>query len=769
MPAKDPRSSSGVQALFDQGVGHQNAGRLQEAEKLYRRVLELLPRNSAALYNLAMVEAGLDHGPQARLTLQRARDSGLDPVTGIFGEAEISRRLGQPLAAADCYRKILADDPGSAEALEGLAGVLCEAGSLAEAVTPALQLAELTDTADAHSNLGSLLQELGRTDEALVHLQKALEKAPLHAAAHNNLGNLLRHIGRISEARKSFLAAAKLGPHLVHPLHNLAELEAAQGHWQASLDLVMQALALGETPRTRFLAAQCLTAARLAGDAQIRGIMRRALVEPWARPDDLSSAAAYMVRAAGPFEHFADDADCDAIVSRLAEFSRDAVLLALLESAPVVDLVLEGHLTRSRAAILSAIAAEKALPPASMPFAAALARQCVVNEFVFCRTQEEERLVQALHAKIRDGNAAGAAIREDEILALACYLPLWELPQADLLVARAWSAPLRALIETTIGEWSREQTLRREIGLLTPVGSAHAQAVQRHYEQNPYPRWIRTIAMDREAGLGPAMRRMFPHAALQTLPEHGAIDILVAGCGTGQQVLELAMRFPQARIVAFDLSVASLAYARRKAEEAGVGNVQFFQGDIMELGALAQQFDLVVSTGVLVLVEDPAAACRLLAERVRPGGIMHIALYSRTARRPLEAVQTMAAAMGGLGSADAVRRLRARVMEVNTDGAFDVVLGTQDFYTVSGCRDMLSAVRENQFDLDMIARFLADNHFQFLGFQLPPDILEVYRRQNPADPAAIDIGAWQRFEAENPSTFISMYQIWAQRVEKGGG
>ena len=259
------------------------------------------------------------------------------------------------------------------------------------------------------------------------------------------------------------------------------------------------------------------------------------------------------------------------------------------------------------------------------------------------------------------------------------------------------------------------------------------------------------------------MRRTFPHVALLPLPEHGAIDVLIAGCGTGQQVVEAAMRFPEARITAFDLSLASLAYAQRQAEDAKHGGIQFFQGDVLALGSMAQQFDLILCTGVLVLMEHPFSVWRLLIDRLRPGGILQLAFYSQTARRPLAAAQAHAAAMGGLGTTLAVRHLREQLLLNNAGGEFDTVLNVQDFYSVSGCRDMLSAARENQFTLPQIRDFLRSSDLEFLGFQLPPAILEDYRRRNPQDPAAVDLSAWQTYEEENPATFICMYQFFMQR------
>ena len=58
-------------------------------------------------------------------------------------------------------------------------------------------------------------------------------------------------------------------------------------------------------------------------------------------------------------------------------------------------------------------------------------------------------------------------------------------------------------------------------------------------------------------------------------------EVLIAGCGTGQQAVQAALAYgPQARVLAIDLSAASLAYAARMAERFGARNVAFAQADL---------------------------------------------------------------------------------------------------------------------------------------------------------------------------------------------
>jgi len=77
--------------------------------------------------------------------------------------------------------------------------------------------------------------------------------------------------------------------------------------------------------------------------------------------------------------------------------------------------------------------------------------------------------------------------------------------------------------------------------------------------------------------------------------------------------IETAQRFVGASVLAVDLSVASLAYAKRKTGALDRSNIEYAQADILKLGALERTFDLIESSGVLHHLADPYAGWRVLA------------------------------------------------------------------------------------------------------------------------------------------------------------
>jgi SAM-dependent methyltransferase len=96
--------------------------------------------------------------------------------------------------------------------------------------------------------------------------------------------------------------------------------------------------------------------------------------------------------------------------------------------------------------------------------------------------------------------------------------------------------------------------------------------------------------------------------------------VLEAGCGVGAQTVTLAGRSPGARFTSIDVSAESVAAAARRAERAGLGNVEFEQGDIFDLRFEPESFDHVFVCFVLEHLERPVDALQILAGLLRPGG-----------------------------------------------------------------------------------------------------------------------------------------------------
>src|ERR1700729_3501478 len=118
------------------------------------------------------------------------------------------------------------------------------------------------------------------------------------------------------------------------------------------------------------------------------------------------------------------------------------------------------------------------------------------------------------------------------------------------------------------------------------------------------------------------LRRALPFAPFKPMPDDSAPEVLIAGCGTGNHSILTAQRFRGIRVLAIDLSLSSIAYAKRKTQELGISNVEYAQADILKLGDIGRTFDIIQSAGVLHHLADPFSGWRTLLSLLRPGGFM---------------------------------------------------------------------------------------------------------------------------------------------------
>ncbi|HEV2286770.1 MAG TPA: methyltransferase [Steroidobacteraceae bacterium] len=559
---------------------------------------------------------------------------------------------------------------------------------------------------------------------------------------------------------------------------HLGILAMYRGRYADALPLLARTLAEGGAPAARAAFATCAARTRFASDDPlVRATLATAIAEAWGPLDDLCSAALSLVlleaSVAGCVRRaeecwpqrpprallYGDDGG-------LAALAGDRLLHAVLGAVPVKSIRLERFLTGARHALLEAAAADRPAAAddlAALPFYAALAQQCFINEYVFDFTAAEEQQAAQCRVRIEAALDAGAAVPPLLLLAVAACLPLRALRGARRLGAMAQPAALDAVLRQQLTEPHEEEGLRAGMARLTPLGGGVSAAVRDQYEQNPYPRWVRMPLREEALPLAAELRRTLPFAHLAPLAGEHAPAVLVAGCGTGGDTIAVARRFSGARVLAVDLSLASLAYAKRKTRELGLTNIEYAQADILELGALPQRFDVVSTIGVLHHLADPFAGWRILVSLLRPGGCMCLGLYSRSARRVVARAREFIAARGYAATPEGIRRFRQDALGAHASAEVRSLIRSHAFYSMSDCRDLAFHVTERQLTLAEIGAFLDATNLRFLGFELDPRVLSRYRARCGDDPACTDLRNWAAFEAEHPDTFTGMYRFWIQR------
>ena len=97
------------------------------------------------------------------------------------------------------------------------------------------------------------------------------------------------------------------------------------------------------------------------------------------------------------------------------------------------------------------------------------------------------------------------------------------------------------------------------------------------------------------------------------------------------------------------------------------------------------------------------------------------------------------------------------------NGADNIITSIADYYSLSGCRDLLFHENEIQFSLPEIAKIIESLNLKFIGFaNLMESTQKTFRKEFKSSADYYDLRKWDVFEQKYPNTFISMYQFWCQ-------
>jgi tetratricopeptide (TPR) repeat protein len=204
-------SAISIEQALQIALVHHQAGRLVEAEGIYRQILGVQPLHADSLHLLGVIAIAYERWPDALDLIQRAILQA--PAQGVFHAnlGEALRRMGRPEEAVHCFRQSLVLQP---------------------------------DVASTHLNLGSALLDLKQTDESIVQTRKALSLDPNNVEAYNNLGNALTEKEQWDEALACFERALTLQPSYAKPYANLANTHLQLGHLDKAVAAAEKAITL---------------------------------------------------------------------------------------------------------------------------------------------------------------------------------------------------------------------------------------------------------------------------------------------------------------------------------------------------------------------------------------------------------------------------------------------------------------------------------------------------------------------------------------------
>ena len=617
-------------------------------------------------------------------------------------------------------------------------------------------------------NLAILCKNSGRIEEALEHYEKALAFEPDDPQIYSNIGNLYRDIGKLDQALQFTLKSLDLDHESSTCQMNLGSIYRDLGETDEALTATVKAIELDEG---NIEALQNLKI--IASDIKINTFNRdyaRKAYEVLLNCNDFSHRKLCQLFAQDYLNDIEKATNANSIISdnnqafyRLASDWRFRKSLTIL--IPPHQKI-EEFLTRLRKDFLDQSKSDCVIPAKLKPLLEALATQCFLNEYVYWQSNEEQQWVKNL---IKKAKQSRAAFRE-YLPIIGCYTPIHSITtQEEINNYPINSDESKAFIDTQYNEVKTEKSIKARLNSSDEITDKISLAVQKMYEENPYPQYKHAdhthphFAKPTAEFISLETTIANPSFNHELLAPNSRPKILIAGCGTGNQVIN-ASRYKNAQITAIDISKNSLSYAARKSQDYKMQNVQLQQLDILDARILPSNYDIIECSGVLHHMQDPARGLAALNSKLKPGGYIKIGLYSELARQNVTAARELIKSLGIQSTPEGIRDFRRRIFNDGHHELKNLSILVNDFYSLSECRDLCFHVQEHQFTTESLQKLLEAENLEFCGFMVPEAIKMAYHRCFPEDTNGTSLSKWGEFENNNPSTFQSMYQFWAYKA-----
>jgi tetratricopeptide (TPR) repeat protein len=712
-------ASTGSEAAMQAALDHHQQGDLVGAKTAYEAILEAEPDNAQAWQMLGLVAHQAGDADTALEKLGHAASLRPDHADIHINIAEVLRGRGDAEEAIGAYRRAIAIDPNAQSALTNLGLLALENNYIGEGIE-ALRRSSILQPNDpaVQTNLGLALREVGDYESCLVAFARALIIAPEQIAF-----------------RQHFLDTLEGGPFIKVP---------------DGIRRLLEDALLTEGLHHQSLVPACMAVLK-------REQVFQALLA-MAEDKDLEGLSAAM--NGGQFD----------------VFFTDFLVRGLMTRTMVSDSDFETILIALRHLVLQEGATAQASPPMVQrhpQFVAALAMQAFATGYVWPKTSREHTLSVILANDTTkflanlDEQANIDASAWSGLMVAACYRPMATLVAPEKLLSGD-VAGMPSFVVNLIRQQVAEPALEQEMISSIETTSGEAAPLPKAGAERPSPTW-NTLASRQEMSLGDIMRSQIPGADVPRFAE-GPINALVAGCRTGEAVIDLALQHPQSRIMGIDASTANAAYAWRQAMQRGISNVRFLVGEVSDLVSHDQKYHLIGAPTVISQSANALQTLQTLANLLEPEGIMKISLYSEPGRAAVKAARDLVTETGLKDDDEGLLAARTLIKDLEEGHPARGIMAASEFFSRQDCRDLLFPVQESLFTVPALAATLAQAGLTFLGFQISdPLLVGRYLELFPEAQDLSDLDKWQKVEAEYPDAFSTpesygTYRLWCQKT-----
>ena len=564
--------------------------------------------------------------------------------------------------------------------------------------------------------------------------KKIIKIDPSHADSHNNLGFLFKELGKNKEALTCYKNAILANPNFTLAVNNLSNL----------------------------LKEMQLSNVTLTNSSGLKKLILLLFKRNDINHRDIFQNAKSLLFITESNDQLKKIVNSNSLLLKnhiIQNLLKEDLFLLMLQKSLMSDQFVEKMLTKLRyETLINLVKSDKKISEKYFDFIISLAEQCFLNEYVYVQSEKEINYVNQLIMKIKNNKE----INELKIAILGSYIPLLSNRDiADKLSNyKSKNILFNNLIDMQINEPLKEKKLVNSIKSLGKISDTVSKKVRNQYEEYPYPRWRYTYSNTPTNFLNIVNGHIKPNR-IQINHKFNNPNVLIAGCGTGNHICQAA-NYLNANILGVDLSLSSLAYAKRKVEELGLKNIDFLHADILQLKDLKKKFDVIESIGVLHHMHDPLQGLKILVDLLEPNGFLLIGLYSEKARQDVIKAKDFAKKNKFENSFSGIRSFREAIFKEKNDFELKRLATERDFYSISSVKDLIFHAQEYRFTLPEIFKMLENLNLEFLGF-CDSKVKNKYSKLFRNDKKNTSFSNWNEFEALEPLAFFKMYTFWVRK------
>jgi protein O-GlcNAc transferase len=232
-----------IRKSLEIALQHHGAGRLRDAEVLYRQILVQQPKHADATHLLGVIAHQSGRNDVAVDLIRQAITLRPNFPEAYCNLGNALNNLGQFDPAIAAFRQAIAINPNFSDAHFNLGNALSRKGRPDEAIAAYRQAIALRPNfPEAYSNFGNALKDMGKLDEAIIAHHQAVALNPNLALAQNNLGVALNSKGQLDDAIAAYRHAIRLKPDYAEAHRNLGNSLMGQGLLDEAIAACRQAI-----------------------------------------------------------------------------------------------------------------------------------------------------------------------------------------------------------------------------------------------------------------------------------------------------------------------------------------------------------------------------------------------------------------------------------------------------------------------------------------------------------------------------------------------